>query len=105
MSTTITTATPSMSQDGLFDFYATMDSKGRRTFSACVGGFAMDAMDFMIYPLVIGTLIALCHIDAKTAGGIATVTLWSSAIGEWSAGHHTHGKRRVRTIKLCSLLS
>jgi MFS family permease len=104
MSTTITTATPSMSQDGLFDFYATMDSKGRRTFWACAGGFAMDAMDFMIYPLVIGTLIALWHIDAKTAGGIATVTLWSSAIGGWCAGYLADRIGRVRTMQLTILM-
>ena len=77
---------PSAPQDGMFSFYGAMDAKGRRTFWACTGGFAMDPMDFMIFPLIIGTLIALWKIDAKTAGGVATVTLLCSAVGGWLAG-------------------
>jgi MFS family permease len=61
-------------------------------------------MDFMVFPLVIGTLIALWHIDAKTAGGIAAVTLWCSAIGGWMAGYLSDRIGRVRTMQLTILL-
>jgi len=89
--------------EGLFAFYGELSAKGRRAFWACTSGFAMDAMDFMIFPLVIGTLISVWHIDAKTAGGIATVTLWSSAIGGWLAGILADRIGRVRTMQLTIL--
>jgi MFS family permease len=53
---------------------------------------------------VIGTLIALWQIDAKTAGGIATVTLWSSAIGGWCAGYLADRIGRVRTMQITILM-
>jgi len=102
MTSTVTTSAPP--RDGLFDFYTAMDMKGRRTFWACTGGFAMDAMDFMIFPLLIGTIIAMWKIDAKTAGGIATVTLCCSAIGGWLAGYLADRIGRVRVMQL-SILS
>jgi MFS family permease len=102
MSSTVATSAPS--KDGLFDFYTSMDQKGRRTFWACTGGFAMDAMDFMIFPLLIGTIIAIWKVDPKTAGGIATVTLWCSAIGGWLAGYLADRIGRVRVMQI-SILS
>jgi MFS family permease len=94
---------PSAPQDGMFSFYGAMDAKGRRTFWACTGGFAMDAMDFMIFPLIIGTLIALWKIDAKTAGGVATVTLLCSAVGGWLAGYLADRIGRVRVMQITIL--
>jgi MFS family permease len=87
----------------MFSFYGAMDAKGRRTFWACTGGFAMDAMDFMIFPLIIGTLIALWKIDAKTAGGVATVTLLCSAVGGWLAGYLADRIGRVRVMQITIL--
>ena len=43
----------------LLAFYRDMNTPERRTFWACAAGWALDGMDFMIYPLVIGTIIAL----------------------------------------------
>jgi hypothetical protein len=39
----------------LLAFYRDMNLPERRTFWACAAGWALDGMDFMIYPLVIGT--------------------------------------------------
>ncbi|MES2537819.1 MAG: MFS transporter [Pseudomonadota bacterium] len=91
-------------KSGVFEFYQDMNSKERKTFWACSSGFALDAMDFMIFPLIIGTLISLWHIDAKTAGGIATMTLWASAIGGWMGGFLSDRIGRVRTMQITILL-
>jgi MFS family permease len=57
-------------------------------------------MDFMIYPLVIGTIIMLWQVDAGTAGLAGTVTLLASALGGWGAGYLADRIGRVRTLQL-----
>ncbi|MFX5964827.1 hypothetical protein ABTE57_19890, partial [Acinetobacter baumannii] len=54
-------------------FYRSMTPPERHTFWACAAGWCLDGMDFMIYPLVIGTIMALWHVDSGTAGLAATV--------------------------------
>ena len=49
----------------LLAFYRDMNLPERRTFWACAAGWALDGMDFMIYPLVIGTIIALWKVDRR----------------------------------------
>ncbi len=61
-------------------FYRDMNLSERRTFWACATGWALDGMDFMIYPLVIGTIIKLWTVDPGVAGLAGTVTLLASAI-------------------------
>ena len=60
-------------------------------------------MDFMIYPLVIGTIIALWKVDAGTAGLAGTVTLLSSAIGGWLGGYLSDHIGRVKTLQFTIL--
>ena len=67
-------------------FYRDMNVSERRTFWACAAGWALDGMDFMIYPLVVGTIIALWNVDKGTAGLAVTATLLASAFGGWFAG-------------------
>ena len=45
-------------------FYASMRAPEKRTFWACAAGWGLDGMDFMIYPLVIGTIITMWKVDA-----------------------------------------
>lgn len=71
----------------LVAFYHDMNTSERRTFWACAAGWALDGMDFMIYPLVIGTIIAMWKVDAGYAGLAGTVTLMSSAVGGWLGGY------------------
>src|SRR3979411_570420 len=71
----------------LLAFYRDMNLPERRTFWACASGWALDGMDFMIYPLVIGTIITLWEVDPGTAGLAGTVTLLASAIGGWLGGY------------------
>lgn len=84
-------------------FYRDMHPAERRTFWACASGWALDGMDFMIYPLVIGTIIRLWNVDAGSAGLAITVTLLASAIGGWLAGFLADRVGRVRTLQFTIL--
>ena len=87
----------------LLAFYRDMELPERRTFWACASGWALDGMDFMIYPLVIGTIIALWKVDPGIAGLAGTVTLLASAIGGWLGGYLADRIGRVRTLQLTIL--
>ncbi len=93
----------SPADSGLTAFYREMTPSERRTFWACFSGWVLDGMDFMIYPLVIGSIIALWHVDRGTAGLAVTVTLLSSAVGGWLAGYVADRIGRVRTLQLTIL--
>lgn len=84
----------------LLAFYRDMNVPERRTFWACASGWALDGMDFMIYPLVIGTIITMWKVDAGTAGLAGTVTLLASAIGGWLAGYLADRIGRVLTLQI-----
>jgi len=88
---------------GLTRFYRDMTAPERRTFWACFAGWALDAMDFMIYPLVIGTIIALWQVDRGAAGFAVTVTLLFSAVGGWLAGYLSDRVGRVRMLQITIL--
>jgi MFS family permease len=106
----MTTAEPSQAIEtaaiedtSLLAFYRDMNLPERRTFWACASGWALDGMDFMIYPLVIGTIIKLWSVDPGTAGLAGTVTLLSSAIGGWLGGYLADRIGRVRTLQFTIL--
>jgi MFS family permease len=92
-----------MENTSLRAFYRDMSLPERRTFWACFWGWLLDGMDFMIYPLVIGTVIALWQIDRGTAGMAVTLTLLFSALGGWGAGYLSDRIGRVRTLQLTIL--
>ena len=87
----------------LLAFYRDMNLPERRTFWACAAGWALDGMDFMIYPLVIGTIITMWKVDAGTAGLAGTVTLLASAVGGWLGGYLADRVGRVKTLQLTIL--
>jgi MFS family permease len=87
----------------LLAFYRDMNQPERRTFWACAAGWALDGMDFMIYPLVIGTIIAMWKVDPGSAGFAGTVTLLASAVGGWLGGYLADRIGRVRTLQLTIL--
>src|SRR3984893_10098386 len=87
----------------LLAFYRDMNLPERRTFWACASGWALDGMDFMIYPLVIGTIIALWKVDPGTAGLAGTVTLLASAVDGWLGGYLAYRIGRVKTLQLTIL--
>ncbi|HEY2249362.1 MAG TPA: MFS transporter [Bradyrhizobium sp.] len=95
--------TADIDDPSLLAFYRDMNPPERRTFWACAAGWALDGMDFQIYPLVIGSIIALWKVDAGSAGLAGTVTLLSSAIGGWLAGYIADRIGRVRTLQFTIL--
>ncbi len=100
MSVTQSSPVAPIDDTSLTGFYRAMNVPERRTFWACASGWALDGMDFMIYPLVIGTIIKLWSVDAGTAGLAGTVTLLASALGGWGAGYLADRIGRVRTLQL-----
>ncbi len=84
----------------LLAFYRDMNWSERHAFWACATGWALDGMDFMIYTLVVGTIIALWHVDAGMAGLAGTTTLLASAIGGWIAGYMCDRIGRVLTLQI-----
>ena len=84
-------------------FYKDMNPPERRTFWACFYGWAMDGMDFLIYPLVIGTIIAMWQVERGQAGLAVTGTLLASAFGGWFAGYISDRIGRVRTLQITIL--
>jgi MFS family permease len=84
-------------------FYRDMNPRERRTFWACFWGYALDALDYMVYPLVVGTLIALWHVDRSMAGLAVTGTLLASACGGWLAGYLADRIGRVKTLQITVL--
>jgi MFS family permease len=97
------TETAAIEDSSLLAFYRDMNLPERRTFWACAAGWALDGMDFMIYPLVIGTIIAIWKVDPGTAGLAGTVTLLSSAIGGWLGGYLADRIGRVKTLQFTIL--
>lgn len=84
-------------------WYRELNTTERRTFIGAFGGWAIDALDFMVFTFVISTLITLWGIDAGEAGMLGTVTLLFSAIGGWLAGILADRYGRVRILQITIL--
>lgn len=80
-----------------------LDRRERSAFVACVGGWALDAMDYQMYPLVIPALIATWGITRGQAGVLGTAALLVSAVGGWLAGWFADRYGRVRTLQVAIL--
>ena len=87
----------------MFDWYSDLGKDGRRTFWACFGGYALDALDVQIYSMAIPVLIGISFITKSEAGTIATSTLVLSAVGGWLAGIMADKLGRVRTLQITVL--
>jgi MFS family permease len=87
----------------VFDWYRELGRDGQRTFWACFGGYALDALDVQIYSMVIPVLIGIGFVNQTEAGYIATSTLVLSAFGGWLAGIMADRLGRVRTLQITVL--
>src|SRR5437879_6454635 len=88
---------------GAFEWVSDLAPRERRAFGACVGGWALDAMDVQMYSFVIPALIATWGITRAQAGVLGTAALLVSAVGGWVAGYAADRFGRVRTLQIAIL--
>jgi MFS family permease len=81
-------------------WYAEMSAKEKSTFWACIGGWALDAMDVQMFSFAIPALIASFAITNADVGLIGTATLLTSAFGGWFSGALSDRFGRVRTLQI-----
>jgi MFS family permease len=84
----------------VIDWYRDLGAAERRTFWACFGGWALDALDVQIYSFAIPALIALWHITTTQAGLLATSALVISAFGGWITGMLADHVGRARLLMI-----
>src|SRR5580698_3595451 len=84
----------------MFSWYNDISPNERRTFWACFGGWALDALDVQMFSLVIPAIIAEWAITRTQAGLVGGATLVASAIGGWVAGVLADRIGRVKTLQL-----
>ncbi len=83
----------------MFSWYRDITSRERKTFWACFGGWALDALEVQMFGLAIPALIAAFALSKGDAGLVSGVTLVSSAIGGWLGGTLSDRYGRVRTLQ------
>jgi MFS family permease len=83
----------------MFSWFKEISPTERRTFWACFGGWALDALDVQIFSLVIPAIIAEWAIGKTEAGLVSGATLVASALGGWIAGALADRIGRVRTLQ------
>ncbi|GLU33104.1 MFS transporter [Trinickia caryophylli] len=84
----------------MFTWFKQISPTERRTFWACFGGWALDALDVQIFSLVIPAIIAEWAIGKTEAGFVSGATLVASALGGWIAGAMADRIGRVRTLQI-----
>lgn len=84
-------------------WFSELNKVEKRTFYSAFGGWALDALDFMVFTFVIASLMTLWHIDKGSVGLLSTVTLLFSSIGGWGAGILADRFGRVRLLQISIL--
>ncbi|MCY0386186.1 MFS transporter [Robbsia sp. Bb-Pol-6] len=84
----------------MFSWYREVSRTERRTFWACFGGWALDALDVQMFSLVIPAIIAEWGISKTDAGLVSAVTLIASAMGGWICGAAADRYGRVRVLQI-----
>ncbi|MFX1738969.1 MFS transporter [Paraburkholderia sp. A1RI_3L] len=80
-------------------WFREISANERRTFWACFGGWALDALDVQMFSLVIPAIIAQWSISRTEAGLVSGATLVASALGGWIAGMLSDRVGRVKTLQ------
>ncbi|MDE1164819.1 MAG: MFS transporter [Pseudomonas sp.] len=83
----------------MFKWYRDVTARERKTFWACFGGWALDALEVQMFGLAIPALIAAFALSKGEAGAISSVTLITSALGGWLGGTLSDRYGRVRTLQ------
>ncbi|MBP5101139.1 MFS transporter, partial [Pseudomonas protegens] len=53
-------------------WFSELNTVEKRTFYSAFGGWALDALDFMVFTFVIASLMTLWHIDKGSVGLLST---------------------------------
>ncbi|UFH51338.1 MFS transporter [Pseudomonas sp. KNUC1026] len=83
----------------MFKWYRDITARERKTFWACFGGWALDALETQMFGLAIPALLIAFSLNNGQAGLISGVTLVTSAIGGWVGGTLSDRYGRVRTLQ------
>ncbi|WP_347555075.1 MFS transporter [Robbsia sp. KACC 23696] len=83
----------------MFSWYRDVSPTEKRTFWACFGGWALDALDLQMFSLVIPAIIAEWAITKTQAGAVGGITLIASALGGWICGAAADRYGRVRVLQ------
>lgn len=84
-------------------WYRSMNVAQKRTFWACLTGWALDAMDVQLFAFVIPTLLTVWGMTKSQAGLIGTSALVTSAIGGVVAGVLADRIGRVKVLQITIL--
>jgi MFS family permease len=84
-------------------WYRSMEVAQKRTFWACLTGWALDAMDVQLFAFVIPTLLGVWGMSKSQAGVIGTAALVTSAIGGVVAGVLADRIGRVKVLQITIL--
>jgi MFS family permease len=90
-------------REGALGWLAELTPNERRVFTACVGGWALDAMNVQLYSFVIPALITVWGLTRGQAGVLGTAALLVSAAGGWLAGWFADRYGRVLTLQIAIL--
>lgn len=85
------------------NWFSGMSSSERRVFTACAGGWALDALNVQIYSFVIPALTGVWGITRTQAGALGTAALLMSAAGGGLAGWFADRFGRVLTLQIAIL--
>ena len=82
------------------NWYQESSPNEQRTFWACFGGWALDALDVQMFGLAIPALIAAFGVSKTEAGLLGSVTLFCGAFGGWIGGALADRYGRVKALQL-----
>jgi MFS family permease len=86
-----------------FAFYRALGRNARNWLWASTASAALEAMDFIAFPLVASTLVGLWKLQPVTTGGITSATLFCSSLASLIAGYVSTRFGRRRTIEMALL--
>ena len=87
----------------MFAWYKDLARSERRTFWACFGGWALDALDVQLFSFLIPALVAALGMSRTETGLLGTSALISSSLGGWVAGMLADHFGRVRVLQAAIL--
>src|ERR1700683_431103 len=90
----------SRTHDASMSWLSELSQAQRAAIIGASAGWAVDGFDFVLYSLVMPTLIATWGMTRFQAGLIATAALLTSSIGGWVAGMLADAYGRVKILQL-----